>query len=102
MTDRPDLVSATLEDAWLTLDELCRAAAVSPQWVTARIDQGLLEAADMTPGLRCFDTRWVSRVSRMRRVELTFDAAPELAALVADLEDELARLRARLHRAGLG
>jgi chaperone modulatory protein CbpM len=101
MTDRPDPLSVTLEDAWLTLDELCRVAAVSPQWVTARIEQGLLDAADPALGRRCFDSRWVARVTRMRRVEMTFDAGPELAALVADLEEELVRLRARLQRAGL-
>ena len=31
-----------------------------------------------------------------------FDAAPELAALVADMQEELEELRARLRRAGLG
>jgi hypothetical protein len=37
----------------------------------------------------------------MRVVEQGFGAAPELAALVADLEDEIVRLRARLRRVGL-
>jgi chaperone modulatory protein CbpM len=32
----------------------------------------------------------------MRRIERDFDAVPELAALVADLEEEIDALRARL------
>jgi chaperone modulatory protein CbpM len=36
----------------------------------------------------------------MARLERDFDAVPELAALVADLEDELAAVRARLLRQG--
>jgi chaperone modulatory protein CbpM len=37
----------------------------------------------------------------MAQVERDFDAVPELAALVADLHDELARLRARLRALGV-
>jgi chaperone modulatory protein CbpM len=36
----------------------------------------------------------------MRRVERDFDAVPELAALVADLQEEIRHLRARLRQAG--
>ena len=100
MIDRQDPVQVALEDMLMTLDELCRAAAVSPQWVNSRVEEGLIGPPGMTITGRCFDARWVSRVCRMRDVERVFDAAPELAALVADLEEELARLRARLLRAG--
>jgi chaperone modulatory protein CbpM len=37
----------------------------------------------------------------MRQLERDFDAVPELAALVADLLEEMDTLRARLRRAGL-
>jgi chaperone modulatory protein CbpM len=37
----------------------------------------------------------------MARLERDFDAVPELAALVADLVDEIETLRARLRRVGL-
>jgi chaperone modulatory protein CbpM len=36
----------------------------------------------------------------MAMLERDFDAVPELAALVLDLEDEVAALRARLRRLG--
>jgi len=41
------------------------------------------------------------RARRMRRLERDFDAVPEMAALVADLLEEMDALRARLRRAGL-
>jgi chaperone modulatory protein CbpM len=38
----------------------------------------------------------------MRQLERDFDAVPELAALVADLLEEVDDLRGRLRRAGAG
>jgi chaperone modulatory protein CbpM len=90
-----------LDDALLTLDELCRMSAVSPQWVIERVQGGLLQAeGDQVQAWR-FDALALGRVRHMRRVERDFDAVPELAALVADLLDEVQRLRTRLRRAGL-
>jgi chaperone modulatory protein CbpM len=77
------------------VETLCRAAAVSPDWLRDRLAAGLLAPA--APG----EVAWVKRVRCMRRVELDFGAGPELAALVADLGDEIARLRRRLHRLGV-
>jgi len=79
-------------DALITLEELALVCAVTPEWVRARIDEGLLPAA---PGWR-FSAVAVRRVRRMRAIERDFDAAPELAALMADLLEELDALRARL------
>ena len=50
----------------------------------------------------CRPVEALQRVRCMVRLERDFDAVPELAALVADLQDEIERLRARLRRAGLG
>ncbi len=47
-----------------------------------------------------FTTTTLARVRRMRDIERTYDAAPELAALVADMLEEMDALRARLRRAG--
>ena len=38
----------------------------------------------------------LARARRMRQIERDFDAVPELAALVADMLDEMDRLRERL------
>src|SRR5205814_9691221 len=97
MTPRPDsLLDVLLDDALLTLDELCRAAAVESRWVRQRIDDGLLPA----PAAGAFDAPALRRVRRMVSIERDFGADAELAALVADLQDEIDRLRARLRRAG--
>lgn len=76
------------DDELITLEELVVVCAVSREWVRERIDEGLMPER--------FDTLAVRRVRRMRALERDFDAAPELAALMADLLEELDALRARL------
>ena len=90
----------TLRDA-LSLDELCRAAKVTPQWVQRSVREGLLPVAGAGLAEWRFDIFVLRRVRVMQQLERDFDAVPELAALVADLHDEIEHLRARLHRAGL-
>lgn len=80
------------DDVLLTLEELAVVCAVTPEWVRSRVAEGLLPAA---PEWR-FSALAVRRVRRMRALERDFDAAPELAALMADLLEELDALRARL------
>lgn len=89
------------DDTLLSLDELCTLATVPAAWVRLRVQEGLLAAQGETPAAWRFDAVALARVRRMVVVERGFGAAPELAALVADLEDEIARLRRRLRRAGL-
>ena len=101
MSARGRPIDAALLDAWLSLDELCRLGAVDPQWVMDRIDEGLLPDPGGAPRAWRFDGLLVERVRCMARLERDFDAAPELAALVADLVDEIHGLRQRLLRAGL-
>lgn len=76
------------DDELITLEELVVVCAVSREWVRERMAEGLLPER--------FDTLTVRRVRRMRALERDFDAAPELAALMADLLEELDALRARL------
>lgn len=95
-------VEALLDDVWLDLDELCRAAGVSAPWVRERVAEGFVAAHAYGPGDAWrFDAAALRRVRCMAQVERDFDAVPELAALVADLQDELARLRARLRALGV-
>ncbi len=93
----PSPTEALLDEFWLDLDALCRATGADAAWVQLRVSEGLLPAA----GAGRFDATALLRVRRLLRVERDFDALPELAALVADLEDEIARLRARLAAHGL-
>ena len=99
MTAVDRLVQALIDEAWLSLDELCRVADVPPQWVTQRITEGQLPAPPGALGHWRFDALLLHRVRRMVRIERDFEAPAELAALVADLEDEIARLNAQLRRA---
>jgi chaperone modulatory protein CbpM len=92
-------VQATLDDCWLDTEALCRLAGVDEAWLRERADQGLLAPAALGVFDEWrFDARALRRAMRMAALERGFDAVPELAALVADLEDEIAALRARLDR----
>jgi chaperone modulatory protein CbpM len=93
MREEDILTAALLEDACLSIEELARLAAVSPEWVAERIEEGLVEAAGASAAEWRFSSVVLTRVQRMRSLERDFDAAPELAALVADLLEELDRTR---------
>lgn len=97
MNEEP-MVAALLEDACLTLEQLCSACGVEAQWVVVHVQEGRLHAPGELPSQWRFGSREVWRVRQMRHVEVTFGAEPELAALVADLVEEVARLRAELSR----
>ena len=89
------------EDACLTLEQLCSVCALERDWLAVRVREGLIPAAGASDADWRFTTTTLARVRRMREIERTFDAAPELAALVADMLEEMDELRARLRRAGL-
>lgn len=92
------LLEAALDEAWLDLDDLCRLTRLSPEWVHERVTGGLLVVAlGAHDGWR-FDAPALRRAQRLAALERDFDAVPELAALVADLEDEVARLRRLVRR----
>ncbi len=103
MTTTPHTVEAQLDEWWLDTPLLCRIAGVSEDWLHERVTLGVLRVH--STGARTewrFDAADLRRVRRMADLERDFDAVPELAALVADLEDELAQLRSRLQRQGAG
>lgn len=101
----------TDDDACLTLQELCSVCALEREWLVVRVREGFVPVASATAGAPDapdapdanwrFTTAALARVRRMREIERTYDAAPELAALVADMLEELDALRARLRREGL-
>lgn len=93
-----------IEEAHLTLDELALSCTVSREWVVEHVEAGVLEPrpyAHPDPVQWAFSGEDIVRARRLCSIERSFDANPELAGLVADLIDELERLRARLRRAGL-
>jgi chaperone modulatory protein CbpM len=100
MHEHEVLIGALLEDACLTLDELSRACAVEHDWVIEHVREGLLPALGESPEAWRFSSRELWRARQMRHIERDFEAVPELAALVADLIEELEAMRARVRRAG--
>lgn len=100
-------VALLLEEAQLTLDELALSCAVSREWIIEHVQAGVLPARPDVAQLDTDPARWLFsggdllRTRRLTDIERGFDANPELAGLVADLLDELERLRVRVRRAGL-
>ena len=95
------VVGMALEEACLSLEELASACAVEPDWVVTRVTEGLFPAMPGSKSEWRFTTVELRRAQRMRQVERDFDAVPELAALFADMLQELDELRAQLRRRGL-
>jgi len=95
------LVGITLEEGCFTLEELAAACAVEPDWVARRVSEGLIVMSGGSSGEWRFGSAALRRVRRMRALERDFEAGPELAALFADLVEELDAARSRLRRAGV-
>jgi chaperone modulatory protein CbpM len=93
------LIGSLMEESWLTIEQLAAACKVEAEWLTRHIDEGLFPNVECVSGIWRFSGAALMRARRMRQLERDFDAAPELAALVADLLDEMDQLRARLNRA---
>ncbi|MHA7601818.1 chaperone modulator CbpM [Alicycliphilus sp. T452] len=85
------------EQARLTLDDLARSCCMAPGWVIERLEAGLLHG-EQAGGHWQFTSATVVRARRLARLESTFDADPELAALTADLIEEVTALRQRLRQ----
>ena len=105
MTQDDILTGVLIDEATLTLEELARACAVEPGWVMERVAAGfVLGAAGASISLAGswrFTSVEIARTRRLAAVERDFDANPELAALVADLIEEVDRLKRTIRNAGL-
>lgn len=100
MARQRNVTGTVLEERALTAEELARACRVDVAWVFRRVETGVISAATSVPEPR-FSGDDLLRARRVRMLEASFEADPELAGMVADLIDEVARLRARLRQAGL-
>lgn len=102
MRDEDILTGEVLEDACLSLEQLARACSADADWVMRHVEEGMLRGLQTSAAQWRFSGRDLWRARQMRALERDFDAVPELAALVADLLEEVEALRTRLRRAGLG
>lgn len=101
MRDDDIVTGAILEEACLTVEDLASACSVTTEWIVRHVQEGALTGEGRSSAEWRFTRRDVWRVQHIYRLERDFEADTELAALVADLLEELDALRARLRRAGL-
>lgn len=99
MRDDDALSGSLMEDTWLTLDQVAAACTVEPAWLLHHLEEGLFPSAQSVAGVWRFSGACIVRARRMRQLERDFDAVPELAALMADLLEEMDVLRARVRSA---
>jgi chaperone modulatory protein CbpM len=90
------LIGSLMADTWLTLDQVAATCMAEPEWMMRHAEESLFPHAESVAGVWRFSSASLLRARRMRQLELDFDAVPELAALVADLLEEMDELRARL------
>lgn len=100
MRDEDCLIGSPLDDGGLSLEQVAAAGMVEPAWLLARLEEGLFPHAASVAGVWHFSATAILRARRMYQLERDFDAVPELAALVADLHEEIEQLRVEL-RCGL-
>ncbi len=98
MQHRDLILTTVIEETYLSLEQLAGICAVDSQWVLQHMQDGLLLADRQENGLSYFSAIQLTRAKRILAIERNFEAQPELAALVADLQEELDSLRRQLLR----
>lgn len=98
MLDNDVVIGSLMEESWLTLEQAAMACAVDPDWLMRHIQDGLFPYAESVAGVWRFSAASVMRARRMHNLERDFDAVPELAALMADLMEEIDDLRSQLRK----
>ena len=96
MRDDDVLIGSLMEETWLTLEQVAAACTVEPEWLLLPYRGGTLSSRRIVAGVWRFPGVSLARARRMLQLERDFDAVPELAALVADLLEELDELRSQL------
>ena len=93
----PPAIAGTIveEEVHFTLVELCRACEAEEEHVVAWVLEGVLEPDGDSPGDWCFRGESLRRARMARRLAQDLGINPPGVALVIDLLDEIARLRAR-------
>lgn len=101
MTNHPTAGSPVqaqvLEAEALPVEEIARLCCVSIEWLHSRIEQEVIYAV-WRDGRYYLSSAMVYRVVQVAKIEQTYEADPQLAALVADLVEEVQHLRRQLNR----
>jgi len=102
MRDDDILIGTLMEESWLTIEQMAAACRAEPEWLIRHLDEGLFPTAESVAGVWRFSGACLLRARRMHALERDFDAVPELAALMADLLEEMDALRVLTGRPGRG
>ena len=90
----PEIIQGVLlDEAALDLQELAQACAVETEWIIERVENGFLGNGSALIASWRFTSNDLIRARRIRQLESTYDAVPELAALFVDLLEEVERLK---------
>jgi chaperone modulatory protein CbpM len=84
----------------LDLEALAAACGADAEFVRLLVDEGLVQPVAQQPAWR-FSGEALARVRRIRRLQRDFEANLQSVAVMLELIDEIERLRAALHRAGI-
>lgn len=92
----PSISGLIVEETTLTLDEFCSACAVERDWIVVLVNEGILEPIGHKQSQWQFSGISLHRARTAIRLERDLGVNPAGAALVLDLLEEIASLRARL------
>jgi len=87
------------DDTKFTIDEFACACVVERKWIIQHVHEGLINCGI---DLRSNENEWrfanvdITRARKLIWFERDFDVNPEVAALLADLLEEIATLRRKL------
>ncbi len=95
MTHDDVLIGELLDETSLSLVELAQACHVEEQWVLERAEAGIIQG-DYQAEVWHFFSEDLIRARKLITIERSFDTDAELAALVADLIDEIHQLKKQL------
>jgi|SRR6185436_5176999 len=98
MSDEHIVAAVIVEDAYFTVEQFCAVCSIEQEWIVRHVQEGLFPISGAVVSEWRFSSADLRRAQRMRDIEREFEAAPELAALVADMLAEIDELRARLRR----
>ena len=92
-----DVLAAVVVDEQLfDSGQFAEVCGVTLEWVCVHVAAGVFDVPGDEPAQWQFAGREIRRARQINALERDFNALPELAALVIDLQDEVARLRALL------
>ena len=91
-----------LDQTMLSMHELARHSRTSPQWVIEHVQTGIIgydndgSTAAISHEQWRFSSQSLVRARRIAQLEHSFEADPQLAAMTADLIEEVQWLRRKL------